>query len=106
VLAARGPLRALPAETAIRSTATQIYEGTNQIQRMVMAASCSSVQITRYLQLLWPASRKVGRQLTGLSARSHVRSTRLMPIISDCSAPADRVGVAVDVANNLVAEPD
>jgi hypothetical protein len=27
----------LPAETAIRSTITQIYEGTNQIQRVVMA---------------------------------------------------------------------
>ena len=27
----------LPAETAIWSTITQIYEGTNQIQRMVMA---------------------------------------------------------------------
>ena len=30
------PERDLPAETANRST-TQIYEGTNQIQRMVMA---------------------------------------------------------------------
>ena len=29
--------RDLPAETATRSTITQIYEGTNQIQRMVMA---------------------------------------------------------------------
>jgi alkylation response protein AidB-like acyl-CoA dehydrogenase len=27
----------LPAETAIRSTITQIYEGTNQVQRMVIA---------------------------------------------------------------------
>jgi alkylation response protein AidB-like acyl-CoA dehydrogenase len=27
----------LPAETARRSTITQIYEGTNQIQRVVMA---------------------------------------------------------------------
>jgi alkylation response protein AidB-like acyl-CoA dehydrogenase len=27
----------LPAETALWSTITQIYEGTNQIQRMVMA---------------------------------------------------------------------
>jgi alkylation response protein AidB-like acyl-CoA dehydrogenase len=27
----------LPAETARRSTITQIYEGTNQIQRIVMA---------------------------------------------------------------------
>ena len=27
----------LPAETALLSTTTQIYEGTNQIQRMVMA---------------------------------------------------------------------
>jgi hypothetical protein len=31
-----GPVRDLPAETAIRSTTTQIYEGTNQIQRVVM----------------------------------------------------------------------
>ncbi len=31
------PGRHLPAETAVRSTITQIYEGTNQIQRMVMA---------------------------------------------------------------------
>jgi alkylation response protein AidB-like acyl-CoA dehydrogenase len=27
----------LPAKTAARSTITQIYEGTNQIQRVVMA---------------------------------------------------------------------
>ena len=31
------PTGRLPAETARRSTITQIYEGTNQIQRMVMA---------------------------------------------------------------------
>jgi hypothetical protein len=31
------PTSHLPAETATRSTITQIYEGTNQIQRMVMA---------------------------------------------------------------------
>jgi alkylation response protein AidB-like acyl-CoA dehydrogenase len=31
------PTRDLPAETAHWSTTTQIYEGTNQIQRMVMA---------------------------------------------------------------------
>jgi alkylation response protein AidB-like acyl-CoA dehydrogenase len=31
------PARDLPAETATRSTIIQIYEGTNQIQRMVMA---------------------------------------------------------------------
>jgi hypothetical protein len=30
-------MRDLPAKTANRSTTTQIYEGTNQIQRMVMA---------------------------------------------------------------------
>jgi alkylation response protein AidB-like acyl-CoA dehydrogenase len=29
--------RCLPAETARQSTITQIYEGTNQIQRVVMA---------------------------------------------------------------------
>jgi len=37
VLAYGRPACHLPAETANRSTATQIYEGTNQIQRMVMA---------------------------------------------------------------------
>ena len=37
VLAPYGPARDLPAETATRSTTTRIYEGTNQIQRMVMA---------------------------------------------------------------------
>jgi hypothetical protein len=37
VLAHSHPVRDLPAETARRSTITQIYEGTNQIQRMVMA---------------------------------------------------------------------
>jgi alkylation response protein AidB-like acyl-CoA dehydrogenase len=37
VLIYRRPKCDLPAETAIRSTTTQIYEGTNQIQRMVMA---------------------------------------------------------------------
>jgi alkylation response protein AidB-like acyl-CoA dehydrogenase len=30
-------LRDLPAETVTRRPTTQIYEGTNQIQRMVMA---------------------------------------------------------------------
>jgi hypothetical protein len=37
VLTPRRPARHLAAETAIWSTITQIYEGTNQIQRMVMA---------------------------------------------------------------------
>jgi len=37
VLAPRCPARHLPAETARWSTITQIYEGTNQIQRVVMA---------------------------------------------------------------------
>jgi len=37
VLTPMGSTRRLPAETARWSTITQIYEGTNQIQRMVMA---------------------------------------------------------------------
>jgi hypothetical protein len=37
VLTHAHPTRDLPAETARWSTITQIYEGTNQIQRMVMA---------------------------------------------------------------------
>jgi alkylation response protein AidB-like acyl-CoA dehydrogenase len=37
VLARGHPERDLPAETARWSTITQIYEGTNQIQRMVTA---------------------------------------------------------------------
>jgi alkylation response protein AidB-like acyl-CoA dehydrogenase len=37
VLTPRRPTGRLPAETARWSTITQIYEGTNQIQRMVMA---------------------------------------------------------------------
>ena len=37
VLTPRHPTGRLPAETAARSTITQIYEGTNQIQRVVMA---------------------------------------------------------------------
>jgi hypothetical protein len=37
VLTPRRPSWRLPAETAAQSTITQIYEGTNQIQRMVMA---------------------------------------------------------------------
>jgi hypothetical protein len=37
VLTPRRPTGHLPAETAVRSTITQIYEGTNQIQRVVMA---------------------------------------------------------------------
>ena len=37
VLTRGRPARDLPAETARWSTITQIYEGTNQIQRMVMA---------------------------------------------------------------------
>jgi alkylation response protein AidB-like acyl-CoA dehydrogenase len=37
VLTPSRPKCHLPAETAVRSTITQVYEGTNQIQRMVMA---------------------------------------------------------------------
>jgi alkylation response protein AidB-like acyl-CoA dehydrogenase len=37
VLTSQPTARRLPAETAYRSTTTQIYEGTNQIQRIVMA---------------------------------------------------------------------
>ena len=37
LLTRRHPTGHLPAETAPRSTITQIYEGTNQIQRMVIA---------------------------------------------------------------------
>jgi alkylation response protein AidB-like acyl-CoA dehydrogenase len=37
VLTRRRPTSHLPVETARWSTITQIYEGTNQIQRMVMA---------------------------------------------------------------------
>jgi alkylation response protein AidB-like acyl-CoA dehydrogenase len=37
VLTPGHPAPDLPAQTAVRSTITQIYEGTNQIQRMVMA---------------------------------------------------------------------
>jgi acyl-CoA dehydrogenase-like protein len=37
VLTRGHPARDVPAETARWSTITQIYEGTNQIQRMVMA---------------------------------------------------------------------
>jgi alkylation response protein AidB-like acyl-CoA dehydrogenase len=37
VLMPPGLAGGLPAETAIRPTTTQIYEGTNQIQRMVKA---------------------------------------------------------------------
>ena len=37
MLIIRHPARHLAAETARWSTITQIYEGTNQIQRMVMA---------------------------------------------------------------------
>jgi alkylation response protein AidB-like acyl-CoA dehydrogenase len=37
VLTPRRPTCHLPAATAVWSTITQIYEGTNQVQRMVMA---------------------------------------------------------------------
>jgi alkylation response protein AidB-like acyl-CoA dehydrogenase len=37
VLTPHPAVRYLPAQTAGRSTITQIYEGTNQIQRVVMA---------------------------------------------------------------------
>jgi len=37
VLTSRPPTRHLPAETAVHPMITQIYEGTNQIHRMVMA---------------------------------------------------------------------
>jgi alkylation response protein AidB-like acyl-CoA dehydrogenase len=37
VLAQRHPARDLPVETACWSTITQIYEGTSQIQRMIIA---------------------------------------------------------------------
>jgi alkylation response protein AidB-like acyl-CoA dehydrogenase len=37
VLTSHRPVGYLPAETARWSTITQIYEGTNQVQRVVMA---------------------------------------------------------------------
>jgi alkylation response protein AidB-like acyl-CoA dehydrogenase len=37
VLTPRGPSGRWPAETADTAKITQIYEGTNQVQRMVMA---------------------------------------------------------------------
>jgi alkylation response protein AidB-like acyl-CoA dehydrogenase len=37
VLTPSYPTRDLPGKTAVWSTITQIYEGTNQVQRMVMA---------------------------------------------------------------------
>jgi hypothetical protein len=41
VLTTDYPARDLPAEAATLATITRIYEGTNQIQRMVMARSSS-----------------------------------------------------------------
>ena len=45
VLTLRSIARYLPAITARRSTTTQIYEGTNQIQRMVMARQLLEVAL-------------------------------------------------------------
>ncbi len=49
--------------TAARSTITQIYEGTNQIQRMVMARQLLKWLISAAdLRFLEPVSRETGRQ--------------------------------------------
>jgi MFS family permease len=51
VLTPHRPTRHLPAETARWSTITQIYEGTNQIQRMVMARQLLNSYAKTVLQL-------------------------------------------------------
>jgi hypothetical protein len=57
------PACRLTAETAARSTITQIYEGTNQIQRMVMARQLlKRLIIATDLRFLEPVSRETGRQ--------------------------------------------
>ena len=57
------PACRLTAETAARSTITQIYEGTNQIQRMVMARQLLKWLISATdLRFLEPVSRETGRQ--------------------------------------------
>jgi hypothetical protein len=45
VLTPHPAARRLPAETAPKSTITQIYEGTNQIQRVVMARQLLKVDL-------------------------------------------------------------
>ena len=53
----------LPAETARWSTITQIYEGTNQIQRVVMARQLlKGLFSATDLRVLEPASGETGRQ--------------------------------------------
>jgi hypothetical protein len=64
VLTPRCPAGHLAAETARWSTITQIYEGTNQIQRMVMARQLLKRLISpTYLRILEPVSRETGRQI-------------------------------------------
>jgi len=73
----------LPAETARWSTITQIYEGTNQIQRMVMARQLLKGLFggtdLRFLRL---AGLETGRPTPSRAARSRVWFARLMPLIS------------------------
>ena len=61
VLTPRHPTGHLPAETARWSTITQIYEGTNQIQRMVMARQLlKGLFSPTDLRFLWPAGSRNG----------------------------------------------
>jgi hypothetical protein len=86
VLTHAHPTRDLPAETARWSTITQIYEGTNQIQRMVMARQLlKGYNYVADLPFLEPVSRETGRQTheSGGPGRLHMNRSLLRNIKHD-----------------------
>ena len=69
------PFRYLPAETARWSTITQIYEGTNQIQRMVMPRQLLKGLLSATdLRILEPVSRETGLWGTGEQRKPRERA--------------------------------
>ena len=84
LLGGYGYVKDYPVERMMRDAKiTQIYEGTNQIQRMVMARQLLKRLISPTdLRFLEPVHVEPAARPTSLAARSRVRVVRLMPVIS------------------------
>jgi hypothetical protein len=67
---------------------TQIYEGTNQIQRMVMAGQLLKGETrASTCEFLGSCGWETGRPTPSWAARSHVWIVRLMPVVPVVSGP-------------------
>ena len=86
LLGGYGYVKDYPVERMMRDAKiTQIYEGTNQIQRMVMARQLLKGLLSPTdLRFLGLPVRETGRPTPSRAARSRVRYARLVPVISRC----------------------